>query len=491
MFAIEIVLIVAYAIAIFTLALFGLHKYFLLYLYWKYKNKPTFEPGEMEPLPVVTVQLPIFNERYVVERLIKAVCALDYPKDRLEIQVLDDSTDETNEVSYEWVDYFQKQGFDIKHIHRDDRTGYKAGALAEGMRQARGEFLAIFDADFVPKSDFLKKTLPYFANDQVGMVQTRWGHINQNYSLLTQLQSVFLDGHFVIEHTARNRSGRFFNFNGTAGIWRKVAIQSSGGWQHDTLTEDLDLSYRAQLSGWKFVYLPDVIAPSELPVDMNAYKSQQHRWAKGSVQTAKKLLPVIFKSTLPLKVKWEALVHLVSNFSYLLMTIPTLFIVPVSIVLFSLKMHNLIILYLLLFFAATLSLFVFYLVCQREIYPHWRKRLRYIPGIFALAIGISINNSKAVLEGILNHQSEFKRTPKFKIESKRDLWRNKIYRSETNAVPILEFILGLYFTVAVLLAIMKGMYMSIPFFALFQFGFFYSSICSLFEVRKLMWRIRA
>jgi len=491
MSVIEIVLIVAYAIAIITLALFGLHKYFLLYLYWKYKNRPTFGPGVLNPLPAVTVQLPIFNERYVVERLIKAVCELEYPKELMEIQVLDDSTDETKEVSRYWVDYFRQKGFDIQHIHRSDRTGYKAGALAEGMRRARGEFLAIFDADFVPQPDFLEKTLPYFANQQVGMVQTRWGHINQNYSLLTQLQSVFLDGHFVIEHTARNRSGRFFNFNGTAGIWRKAAIQSSGGWQHDTLTEDLDLSYRAQLTGWKFVYLPDVIAPSELPVDMNAYKSQQHRWAKGSVQTAKKLLPVIFKSPLPLKVKWEALVHLVSNFSYLLMTIPTLFIVPVSIVLFSLKMHKLIILYLLLFFAATLSLFVFYLVCQREIYSNWRERLRYIPGIFALAVGISINNSKAVLEGILNHQSEFKRTPKFKIESKRDLWRNKMYRSEKNAVPILEFILGIYFTLAVLVAIMKGMYMSIPFFALFQFGFFYSSINSLFEVRKLMGRIRA
>lgn len=488
--AIEIVLIVAYAIAIFTLALFGLHKYFLLFLYWKYKNKPAFDPGVLNPLPVVTVQLPIFNERYVVERLIKAVCALEYPKDLLEIQVLDDSTDETKEVSYHWVDYFKKKGFDIHHIHRRGRTGYKAGALAQGMRQARGEFLAIFDADFVPQPDFLKQTVPYFANDQVGMVQTRWGHINQNYSLLTQLQSVFLDGHFVIEHTARNRSGRFFNFNGTAGIWRKSAIVSSGGWQHDTLTEDLDLSYRAQLGGWKFVYLPDVIAPSELPVDMNAYKSQQHRWAKGSVQTAKKLLPLIFRSALPLKVKWEALVHLISNFSYLLMTIPTLFIVPVSIVLFSLKIHKFIILYLLLFFAATVSLFVFYMVCQREIYVNWRERLRYIPGIFALAIGISINNSKAVLEGILNHESEFKRTPKFRIESKRDLWHNKIYRSEKNAVPILEFILGIYFTVAVFLAVMKGMYMSIPFFALFQFGFFYSSISSLFDVRKLGWRIR-
>lgn len=486
MSAIEIILIASYAIAIVTLALFGLHKYFLLYLFWKYKNKPTFEPGELNPLPVVTVQLPIFNERYVVERLIEAVCSLDYPKDLLEIQVLDDSTDETREVSHRCVQHFKKKGYDIRLIHRSERTGYKAGALAVGMQQAKGDFLAIFDADFVPQPDFLKKTLPYFANAEIGMVQTRWGHINQNYSLLTQLQSVFLDGHFVIEHTARNRSGRFFNFNGTAGIWRKQAIEKSGGWQHDTLTEDLDLSYRAQLAGWKFVYLPDVIAPSELPVDMNAYKSQQHRWAKGSVQTAKKLLPVIVRSSLPLKVKWEAFVHLISNFSYLLMTIPSLFIVPVSIVLFSLQMHYLIIVYFLLFFAATLSLFLFYLVCQREIYSNWRERLRYIPGMFALAIGISVNNSKAVLEGILNHQSEFKRTPKFRIESKRDLWRNKIYRSEKSAVPILEFMLGVYFTVAVFVAVFKGMYVSIPFFALFQFGFFYSSVTSLFELRKLI-----
>ncbi len=484
MSGLEMVLLIVYGIVISILALFGIHKYFLLYLYWKYKSRPAFKPGEFESLPKVTVQLPIYNEKYVVERLIKAVCLLDYPKELLEIQVLDDSVDSTQEVAKNWTEVFQKQGFAIHYLHRNNRIGYKAGALAEGVKIAKGEFIAMFDADFVPKPDFLKKTVPYFVNKNVGMVQTRWGHINQNYSLLTQIQSMFLDGHFVIEHTARNRSGRFFNFNGTAGIWRKQAIKDAGGWQHDTLTEDLDLSYRAQLAGWKFVYLPDVVAPSELPVEINAYKLQQHRWAKGSVQTAKKLLPRIIKSSLPLKVKWEASVHLISNFSYLLMTIPSIFIFPVSIILFNLKLHKFIVVYLLLFFSATASIFIFYLVSQKEIYPDWSKRLRYIPGIFAIAIGLSLNNSKAVLEALFNHQSDFKRTPKFRIESKRDRWRNKIYKVDKNFLPVLEFLLGIYFSFSIYFAVMNQVYMSIPFFLLFQCGFLYISILSFLQFKK-------
>ncbi|NIR49371.1 glycosyltransferase [candidate division KSB1 bacterium] len=480
----EFSLVLVYAVIIAILALFGLHKYYLLFLYLKYKNRPRFKPGKFDSLPKVTVQLPIYNEKYVMERLLKAVCLLDYPKALLEVQVLDDSTDETQAVARKWVDFFRRQGFDIKYLRRTNREGFKAGALEAGLKKAEGEFIAIFDADFVPKPDFLIKSIPYFANKEVGMVQARWGHINQNYSLLTQLQSVFLDGHFVIEHTARNRSGRFFNFNGTAGIWRKKAIESAGGWQHDTLTEDLDLSYRAQIAGWQFAYLPDVVAPSELPVEMNAYKSQQHRWAKGSIQTAKKLLPKIIKSDLPLKVKWEAVVHLVSNFSYLLMTVPSVLIFPVSIILFNIRLHNFIFIYLLLFFSATISIFVFYLVCQREVYSNWRQRLRYIPGIFALAIGLSVNNSKAVLEALINHKTEFKRTPKFKIESKGDGWRNKIYVAEKNFLPFLELILGIYFTFSVYFALKHQVYMSIPFFVLFQFGFLYISIISFFQFHK-------
>jgi len=295
---------------------------------------------------------------------------------------------------------------------------------------------------------------------------------------------VFLDGHFIIEHTARNRSGRFFNFNGTAGVWRKKAIESAGGWQHDTLTEDLDLSYRAQLKGWKFVYVPDVIAPAELPVQMSAYKLQQHRWAKGSVQTAKKLLPRIVKSDLPLKVKWEACVHLVGNFSYLFMTIPAIFIVPISIMLFNLKMYKFLPIYLFLFFSGTVSVFLFYLVCQREIYPNWRQRIKYIPATIAFAIGLSLNNSKAVLEAIFNFKTDFKRTPKFRIESKDDNWRNKTYRAEWNLLPFLEIILGLYFTFSIIYALVNKVYMSIPFFALFQFGFLYIAFLSFLQLHK-------
>jgi len=480
----EVALLVFYGIGIFILALFGIHKYFLLYLYWKYKKRPLFKPGKFESLPRVTVQLPIYNEKYVIERLIAAVCKFDYPKHLLEIQVLDDSTDETRNVARNLTQEFRNRGVDIKHIHRGNRIGFKAGALAEGLKKATGEFVAIFDADFVPKPDFLMKTVPYFVNEEIGMVQARWGHINQDYSLLTQIQSVFLDGHFIIEHTARNRSGRFFNFNGTAGVWRKKAIESAGGWQHDTLTEDLDLSYRAQLNGWKFVYVPDVIAPAELPVQMNAYKLQQHRWAKGSVQTAKKLLPRIVKSDLPLKVKWEACVHLVGNFSYLLMTIPAIFMVPVSIMLFNLRMYKFLPVYLLLFFSATVSVFLFYLVCQRQIYPNWRQRIKYIPATIAFAIGLSLNNSKAVLEALFNFKTDFKRTPKFRIESKDDNWRNKIYTTERNFLPFLEIILGLYFTLSIVYALVNKVYMSIPFFALFQFGFLYIAFLSFLQLHR-------
>lgn len=480
----EILLVVIYGIVILALAIFGLHKYYLLYLFLKYRNHPAIEPGELKTPPRVTVQLPIFNEKYVVERLIKAICALEYPKELLEIQILDDSTDETQAEARYWTDFFKKKHFDISYFHRDTRTGFKAGALEEGLKKSKGELIAIFDADFVPGPDFLKKTVPYFANEKVGMVQARWGHINQNYSLLTQIQSVFLDGHFVIEHTARNRSGRFFNFNGTAGIWRKEAIESAGGWQHDTLTEDLDLSYRAQMAGWKFVFLPDVIAPAELPVVMNAFKSQQHRWAKGSIQTAKKLLPKIFKSPLPLKVKWEAFVHLVSNFTYLLMAIPSIFILPVTIIQYNMEWHRFFYVYLALFLSATVSVFLFYLVCQSTVYPDWLKRLRFIPGLMAFGIGLSLNNSKAVLEALFNYRTEFKRTPKFRIEKKRDHWRNKIYRADRNFLPFLEFLIGIYFSFSVYFAVKNHVYFCIPFFLLFQFGFLYISLMSFLEIRR-------
>src|SRR6187397_233344 len=301
----------------------------------KTKDRIPVPNGTMASLPVVTIQLPIYNEMYVADRLIDVVCQLDYPRELLEIQVLDDSTDETRSVAERAVRRNAAQGVDIKYLHRVDRTGYKAGALEAGLTVATGQYIAIFDADFIPTVDFLKRTIPFFADPKIAMVQARWGHINQDYSLLTKVQSILLDAHFVLEHGGRNRSGHFFNFNGTAGIWRRDAIVDAGGWQHDTLTEDLDLSYRAQLRGWRFVFLPDLVVPAELPVEMNAFKSQQHRWAKGSIQTCRKLLPRTLTADIPLGVKAEAFFHLTANFNYLLMIVLSILMFPAMIVRYS------------------------------------------------------------------------------------------------------------------------------------------------------------
>jgi cellulose synthase/poly-beta-1,6-N-acetylglucosamine synthase-like glycosyltransferase len=303
------------------LSCYGVHRYLMIYLYYKYRKQTPKPAGHFATLPKVTVQLPLYNEMYVAERLLDAVVALDYPKDKLEVQVLDDSTDETTEIVAHKAAELRQQGFDVSHVHRSNRHGYKAGALEHGLQTATGEFIAIFDADFVPQPDLLQTTIQYFTDPNIGMIQTRWGHLNEHYSMLTRLQSMFLDGHFLIEQTARARSGRFFNFNGTAGIWRRTCIISSGGWQHDTLAEDLDLSYRAQIKGWQFLFLPNIVTPAELPVEMNAFKSQQHRWAKGSVQAGKKMLPVLWRTKLPLKIKIEGTVHLTSNIGHLMLLI--------------------------------------------------------------------------------------------------------------------------------------------------------------------------
>ena len=305
MVSVNTFLLMTYFAVLLTLAIFGMHRYWMVFLYYRYRHRQpqSHVQGQFKDLPKVTVQLPVYNELYVVERLIDAVCQFDYPKERLEIQVLDDSTDETAYVAKARVAYYRGLGVDVHYLHREARTGYKAGALAAGLKVAKGELIAIFDADFVPRPDFLKQTVHHFVDPGVGMVQARWGHLNRDYSLLTRVQTILLDAHFVLEHGGRNRARCFFNFNGTAGLWRRQAIEEAGGWQHDTLTEDMDLSYRAQLRGWRFVFVPDVVAPAEIPVSMNAFKSQQHRWSKGSIQTARKLLPKILASPLPLRVK--------------------------------------------------------------------------------------------------------------------------------------------------------------------------------------------
>ena len=470
-----------YFFTLSILAIYGWHRYFLVYLYTKHRDDVPKPAGVLDPLPVVTVQLPIYNEMYVADRLIDAVGRLDYPRELLEIQVLDDSTDETRSVAELAVRRLASLGVDAKYLHRTNRHGYKAGALAEGLRSARGELIAIFDADFIPTPDFLRRSIDHFADPKVGVVQTRWGHINQDYSLLTKVQAILLDGHFVLEHGGRNRAGCFFNFNGTAGIWRRAAIESAGGWQHDTLTEDLDLSYRAQLCGWRFVFVPDLVSPAEVPVEMNAFKSQQHRWAKGSIQTCRKLLPALLQADLPFVVKAEAFFHLTANLNYPLMTLLSLLMFPAMYVRYSGGWTEMLLIDVPFFVAATASVFYFYTVSQREIYADWRTRLKYLPLLMAIGIGLSINNTKAVFEALFNHESEFSRTPKYGVERTGDDWMGKKYRQLMVVQPFLELALGLYFTGTVFYALANQIYASLPFLVLFQAGFLYTGLLSIVQ----------
>lgn len=478
----ETFILAAYFFVLVILATYGWHRYYLVYLYMKHKDRRPVPSGTLDPLPVVTVQLPLYNEMYVAERLIDAVCRLDYPADRVEIQVLDDSTDETRTIAELAVRRHAAQGVNIAYLHRAHRTGFKAGALEAGLRVARGEFVAIFDADFLPDPSFLRRTLPYFADPQVAMVQARWGHINEDYSLLTKIQAILLDAHFVLEHGSRNRAGCFFNFNGTAGVWRRAAIEDAGGWQHDTLTEDLDLSYRAQLRGWRFVFLPDLVVPAELPVEMNAFKSQQHRWAKGSIQTFLKLMPHILRSEQPFKVKAEAFFHLSANFNYVLMVVLSLLMAPSMIIRYNMGWYEMLLIDVPLFLAATLSVANFYMVCQRELYPDtWTERLRYLPFLMAIGIGLAVNNARAVIEALLQKPSEFARTPKYQIESGADEWMNKKYRQSLTVQPLVEVAFGLYFSGAVFYALANGIYGTLPFLILFQVGFLYTGLLSILQ----------
>ncbi len=477
----EIAIVAAYGLVLLVLSVYGSHRYFMAYLYYRHKYNVPVPRNRWEVLPRVTVQLPVFNEMYVVERLIGAVCELDYPLDRLEVQVLDDSTDETTGIARRTVDEWKSRGIDIHYIHRTNRQGFKAGALEHGLQTATGEFVAVFDADFVPPRDFLRKTVNHFTDDGIGMVQVRWEHLNRGYSSLTEVQSILLDAHFVIEHTARNRSGRFFNFNGTAGIWRRTTIASAGGWQHDTLTEDLDLSYRAQMKGWKFVFLPEVVAPAEIPVEMSAFKSQQHRWAKGSIQTAMKLLPRILSSELPYAVKKEAFFHLTANVAYLLM-IPLAILMPITVVVrVSHGWIEVLLLDLPFFATATMSVCVFYVASQREIHATTWQRIKYLPYLMALGIGLSVNQARAVVEALVGHQTVFTRTPKSGVQGVAGAAPKRRYRVAVSLQPLLELALAAYFTLAVAWVIDRGVWYSLPFLVLFQAGFAYVGFTSAIE----------
>jgi len=477
----ETLTLLSYFFVLSVLGLYGWHRYFIVYQYMKNRDRVPGPPPPVDGWPVVTVQLPIYNEMYVAERLIAAVCRLDYPKDLLQIQVLDDSTDETRDIVELAVRRHAAEGFDIAHINRSDRTGFKAGALAAGLRSARGELVAIFDADFVPQPDFLRRTVPYFADEKLGVVQARWGHLNRSYSLLTKVQAIMLDGHFVLEHGARNRSGCFFNFNGTAGVWRRRTIADAGGWQHDTLTEDLDLSYRAQLRGWQFLFLPDLVVPAEVPVEMNGFKSQQHRWAKGSIQTCRKLLPYVLLADLPLRTKVEAFFHLTANFNYVLMIALSLLMFPAMVVRYEMGWTEMLLIDVPLFAAATLSVFNFYLISQREAYPDWRSRVKCLPAVMAIGIGLAVNNAKAVLEALFGDPGEFTRTPKYGIERRQDDWQHKKYHQAMPVQPFIEVAFGLYFTGTVFYALAYGIYGTLPFLMLFQFGYLYMGLTSILQ----------
>jgi len=477
----ETLTLATYFFVLVILAVYGWHRYYLVYLYMRNKDRQPVPAGAFETLPRVTVQLPIYNEMYVADRLIDAVCALDYPRDLLEIQVLDDSTDETTIVAERAVRRHAAAGINIGCLHRTDRTGFKAGALEAGLAVAAGEYVAIFDADFTPSSDFLRRTVPFFTDPGIGMVQARWGHINQDYSLLTKIQAILLDGHFVLEHGGRNRSGLFFNFNGTAGIWRRSAIIDAGGWQHDTLTEDLDLSYRAQLRGWRFVFLQELVSPAEVPVEMNAFKSQQHRWAKGSIQTCRKLLPQILRSNLPLGVKAEAFFHLTANFNYLLMCVLSVLMAPSMVIRYNMGWYEMLLIDVPLFFAATASVANFYMVCQRELHKDWTTRLKYLPFLMSIGIGLTVNNTRAVLEALFRKETEFARTPKYRIEAQADEWIGKKYRQSVVVQPMIELALGLYFTATVFYALANGIYGTVPFLVLFQIGFLYTGLLSIVQ----------
>jgi cellulose synthase/poly-beta-1,6-N-acetylglucosamine synthase-like glycosyltransferase len=483
----QTVIVVAYFAVLAVLSIYGLHRYWILYLYhryykWKRRAPAPVMHGE---LPSVTVQLPLYNEMYVARRVIEAAARMRYPRAKLHIQILDDSTDDTTAIAIETAAELRAQGYNVEVVHREDRSGYKAGALRAGLERVDSELVAIFDADFVPPVDFLEKTVPQFTDPTVGMVQTRWGYLNRQYSLLTRVQALLLDGHFMLEHTARSHSGRFFNFNGTGGVFRRRAILEAGGWEGDTLTEDLDLSYRAQMSGWRFVFLPDVEVPSELPVDIFGFKNQQHRWTKGSIQVGKKLLPRIWKSNVPLRVKLEATFHLSANLSYPLLVLLSI-MMPFAVVMRArgLSHRGPFALEAIVFGLTTASVFVFYAVAQREIGQGWKLRTRDIPLILAIGVGMCINNAGAVMEAIFGHETPFVRTAKYHIETFKDRWKGKLYRSALRPTFFVEMLLATYMVASFSTIAYLGEWAALPYLGLFVAGYVYVFGLSVVHARR-------
>lgn len=469
--------LIYYLSVVAVVCVYGLHRYWMVAAFLRSRRRKSGgpQPSCLASLPAVTVQLPMFNEKRVAERIIQAACAINYPADRRQIQVLDDSIDESSEIARSCCERMRAAGHDIEYVHRGSREGFKAGALAEGLKTATGEFIAVFDADFVPPPDILHNTIHHFADDAIGMVQARWSHLNRDDSLLTQVQAMYLDGHFVIEQAARAGSGRWFNFNGTAGVWRRRTIDDAGGWQHDTLTEDTDLSYRAQLRGWKFLYLPDVCCPAEVPPTVSAFLSQQHRWNKGLIQTAIKLLPTILRSNASLRTKIEAWFHLTSPLVHLFILLLVLLVLPAMFVTLPVKHASpwvsigLGVLFLIL---GAMAACTFYLASQRAQGLSMWKTLVRLPALMAVGVGISVVNSRAVIEAIFGRQSPFVRTPKYNGDRESEV--DPVVKRQRRLIPngAMELVLGVVMVVSVVLSLMQPhTIVATPFLILFAAGY--------------------
>ncbi len=479
-------LMIPYFVVLVVLSAFGIHRYKLIHEYLKFRKNLPVEPtnrfveGE---LPRVTIQLPLYNERYVVERLVEQVTKIRYPKHLLQIQVLDDSTDETHPFTERLVAEYRAQGHPIEYKHRRSRHGYKAGALQEGLETATGELVAIFDADFVPPVDFLERTVDFFTDAQVGVVQTRWSYLNRHYNLLTEVEAMLLDAHFVLEHGARCGGGLFFNFNGTAGILRRKMIDDAGGWQHDTLTEDSDLSYRAQLKGWRFVYVPSVDCPSELPVDTYGFQVQQSRWAKGLTQVAVKLLPAILRSNISRRRKLEAFFHLAPNISYPMMVVVAALMLPVMIVRFYMGWFEMLVIDMPLIIASFWSISAFYLMARRELFREdWKRGVFLLPALMASGVALTIINTKAVIEALLGIQTSFARTPKYAVNSSDKMrLRPAKYQRRSGWLPYAEIAAGTYFVFMMAYAIDTFNYLTLPFLLLFVGGYYWAGFTTLWQ----------
>lgn len=472
------VLEIIYVGAALLLTMYALNSWILTALFLRHR-KDAPQHLEIAHFPRVTVQLPVFNEALVVERLIDSIVRLDWPQDRLQIQVLDDSTDETTAIVQALVGAYRDQGIDMEVVHRTDRQGFKAGALKEGLKSATGEFVAIFDADFVPDADWLRKTVPYFVDrPRLGMIQTRWAHLNHDYSLLTRAQAIALDGHFTVEQTGRQRSGLLMNFNGTAGIWRRECISDAGGWEAETISEDMDLSYRAQLRGWQCLFLPNVGTPAEVPPQLAAFKRQQFRWAKGSIQCLKKLGWSVFTSRLPLVVRWQALVHLSTYLIHPLMVI--LLLISLPLMLLSGRLHGA----LGVLSLVSLGPPLMFAISQRTLYPRdWLKRYVFMPGLMWLGSGVALNNTRAVVEALLGVNNVFKRTPKFRIEARNDRWLGSRYALPLDWMIIGELALAMYALATVGASLWRGNIFAVPFLLLYVTGFGYVGLQGLWDAR--------